>query len=317
MRCRHCYQDDFSKRSDLSFSQLKNIFKKIEKFLVENNMELILDITGGEPFLYENFLQFIEYLSSSPRIKKLSVITNGFFINEKYIDSFLKYSIELKISAEGVEKEVYEYFRGKGNFEKFKRICEMVKNVDLRKTLMFTLLDVNSNQIEKLFHFIEKYNFKSFIIERFIPWGRGEKIKNFLISGENWIKTVEILFEKCGVEKDFSLVLPYRAFMVEIKNGKYNLYGAPCIVGKDGCAVMPDGTVFPCRRFPLKIGDLKYEELQDIFNSPVLKKATDRKFIRGKCGICEIKECLGCRALAYSLTGNFLEEDPLCFLDYL
>ncbi|RKY32201.1 MAG: hypothetical protein DRP67_01310 [Candidatus Omnitrophota bacterium] len=317
LRCRHCYQDDFSKMEDLPFFELKNIFKKIEKFLKENDMKLVLDITGGEPFLYEDFLPLIEYISSSTFVKKLGVITNGFFINERYIDIFLKYSIELKISAEGVDRESYEYFRGKGNFEKFKRICEIIKESELQKTLMFTLLDINFPQIEKTFQFIEKYNFNCLVIERFIPWGMGRKIKEYLISGRNWVKTVEILFEKCGIEKDFSLILPYRAFMVKIENMKYNLYGAPCIIGKDGCAIMPDGAVYPCRRLPFKIGDLKNQELSDILKSPVLKKMTDRKFLKGKCGKCEIEDCLGCRALAYSLKGDFLEEDPLCFLDYL
>jgi radical SAM protein with 4Fe4S-binding SPASM domain len=34
---------------------------------------------------------------------------------------------------------------------------------------------------------------------------------------------------------------------------------------------------------------------------------------KGKCGICEYRQvCGGCRARAYELTGDFLQEEPYC-----
>jgi radical SAM protein with 4Fe4S-binding SPASM domain len=93
------------------------------------------------------------------------------------------------------------------------------------------------------------------------------------------------------------------------------LFGAPCIVGKDGIALMPDGTVYPCRRFPLKIGNLREEKLEDILaTSDVTKKLNNKNYLKGKCKTCIIDSCFGCRALAYSVTGDFLAEDPLCLI---
>jgi len=316
LRCLHCYQDIFTSERELSFPSLKDIFENIREFLKEEKKLLVVDITGGEPFLHDDFFSLIEFLISSEVVKKVGIITNGFFLDKEnlnFLERFKK--IEIKISAEGVDKETYELFRGKGNFEKFVETCNLLKSTNLKKTLMFTLLESNFSEVKKLFDFIENFEFDRFVVERFIPWGRGRKIQNQVISLKNWMETVKILFKKTGVEEIWSEILPYRAFMVERLKGEYNLFGAPCIIGKDGCAVMPDGSVFPCRRFPLSLGNLKETQFSEIWrNSEILKNLREKKFLKGRCKICKINDCNGCRAIAYSLTGDFFEEDPLCFL---
>lgn len=315
LRCLHCYQDIFTSERELPFSSLKEIFKNIKEFLEKEEKSLIVDITGGEPFLHKDFFQFIEFLNGLKIVKKVGIITNGFFLNRenlKFLENLRK--TEIKISAEGVDKETYEIFRGKGNFEKFTEICNLLKTAGFKKTLMFTLLENNFLQTWKLFDFIEHFRFNRFVIERFIPLGKGRKIENLVISLENWIKTVKILFKKTGIEENFLLILPYRAFMIEKFEREYNLFGAPCIIGKDGCAIMPDGTVFPCRRLPFPVGNLRENSFSEIWSSEVLKSLKEKKFLKGRCKICKINDCNGCRAIAYSLTGDFYEEDPLCFL---
>jgi radical SAM protein with 4Fe4S-binding SPASM domain len=35
--------------------------------------------------------------------------------------------------------------------------------------------------------------------------------------------------------------------------------------------------------------------------------------LEGKCGICEFKQvCLGCRARAFGMMGDYLAEEPFC-----
>jgi radical SAM protein with 4Fe4S-binding SPASM domain len=37
--------------------------------------------------------------------------------------------------------------------------------------------------------------------------------------------------------------------------------------------------------------------------------------LEGKCSPCEFKQvCMGCRARAYGMTGNYLAEEPFCFI---
>lgn len=89
--------------------------------------------------------------------------------------------------------------------------------------------------------------------------------------------------------------------------------GAPCVLGEDGLCIMPDGQVFPCRRFPLSIGNLLADSLKSVWEkSEILEKLKKKANLKGRCGSCDKKDCAGCRSLAYSLTGDFYEEDPHC-----
>ena len=76
---------------------------------------------------------------------------------------------------------------------------------------------------------------------------------------------------------------------------------------------MPEGTVFPCRRFPVSLGNLLEQPLDQIWRkSEVLEQLRKKENLKGKCGTCEVEDCRGCRSLAFALTGDYLEEDPHC-----
>jgi radical SAM protein with 4Fe4S-binding SPASM domain len=47
--------------------------------------------------------------------------------------------------------------------------------------------------------------------------------------------------------------------------------------------------------------------------SAVLAQLGKRENLNGKCEKCEFRDCHGCRRLALSLTGDYLEEDPHCW----
>ena len=82
--------------------------------------------------------------------------------------------------------------------------------------------------------------------------------------------------------------------------------------------LLPDGTVYPCRRLPVPIGNVTRDSLRELWvSSPVLESLRDKQQYRGKCGRCKRwAACRGCRAIAYAASENpkdFLAEDPQCF----
>jgi radical SAM protein with 4Fe4S-binding SPASM domain len=124
------------------------------------------------------------------------------------------------------------------------------------------------------------------------------------------IRTLSDFFSIDAAENDF---LPFQAFHVRNDEGEVELLGAPCVVGADGLCVMPDGTVYPCRRFPVPMGNLRYHSLKEIWETSALLKSLERReSLKGKCGYCDIENCRGCRSLSFSLTGDYLAEDPHC-----
>ncbi|MDD5758539.1 MAG: hypothetical protein PHI06_05610 [Desulfobulbaceae bacterium] len=45
----------------------------------------------------------------------------------------------------------------------------------------------------------------------------------------------------------------------------------------------------------------------------MFKDLRDFKAYKGRCGACEYVEvCGGCRARAYAITGDYMDEEPFC-----
>jgi len=65
------------------------------------------------------------------------------------------------------------------------------------------------------------------------------------------------------------------------------LYGAVCTSGRDGCAVLCDGTVYPCRRLPVPLGN-------------ILDDAPETMFPVDAPGYGPVDDPFGCRAMAHS-----------------
>ncbi|HOJ31555.1 MAG TPA: radical SAM protein [bacterium] len=315
LRCKHCYHDSYRVSDDLRFPQIQVLFDGLVKFLKKNKYHLTVDITGGEPFFHPDFWQIIQMLENCNHVMQCGIITNGTVLTEKILNQLAGFSKikVVKISCEGSDKQSFEKIRP-FPYEKFLKILELVSMFKFEKLLMFTLLETNSDQISGLFNLVTRFNLDGFIMERFFPMGAGKKLNNFFVTNETWQSTVKQLLTSCGMPDDLMLVAEYRGFKVLRKKNRWELFGAPCIVGKYGCAIMHDGNVFPCRRFVLSIGNALIEPFEKIWmKNPC--RTMRRKNLKGNCGVCSIKKCYGCRALAHCIYGDCFAEDPLCFLN--
>jgi len=87
-----------------------------------------------------------------------------------------------------------------------------------------------------------------------------------------------------------------------------------CLAGTAVCFISHQGEVYPCGYLPALAGDLKKQAFADIWeNSLVFSQLRDTGNLRGKCGCCEFRDvCMGCRARAFAVTGNYLDEEPFC-----
>jgi radical SAM protein with 4Fe4S-binding SPASM domain len=87
-----------------------------------------------------------------------------------------------------------------------------------------------------------------------------------------------------------------------------------CLAGTGVCFVSHEGKVFPCGYLPVTAGDVRTRDFAAVWRgSPVFAVLRDPELLEGKCGICDHRDvCGGCRARAYSETGDFLAEEPWC-----
>jgi radical SAM protein with 4Fe4S-binding SPASM domain len=314
LRCRHCYQDGYSPVKELSPKNLQTILNNLEEFLNKKGRKLSVDLTGGEPLLFPSLWTLLDLIEPLSWVESVGIITNGILLTPKTIARLSSYSKvkTLKLSCEGTSRQSYEENRGK-NFLSFLKGIESCRGFQGEKFFLFTLYQENRNELSSLFSFTEKSGFNGFIVERFFPMGQGSFRGVHLLSQEEWRETGAFLMESANIPTDLSLIASYRGFLLRKTRG-WNIFGAPCIIAKDGCAIMPEGNVFPCRRFPYSLGSLLSTSMQTIWYHDLLRALRRRKNLQGFCHNCPVKECKGCRALAFCLTSNPFAEDPLCFL---
>lgn len=315
LRCKHCYQDDFSREKDLDWTGLKMIADHLTATLKGWGRPACIHLTGGEPLLKQEFLPLLNRLDRNPAVEELGIITNGLFLDEEAVQKLSVFSKlkKMKISLDGADQETNDSIRGKGTFEKVMRNLPLIQAGNSFEIIfMFTLMKKNFRDLPSYAGLCQEMGTDGFIIERFIPWGRGRERKDEVLGKSEWEEFIEILSDLFSIQEKASL-LPYQAFQVRFHGGEPELLGAPCVIGIDGLCAMPNGDIYPCRRFPVPIGNLLETSMGQIWNeSELLKKLRRKESLKGKCRSCEIKDCRGCRSLALSLTGDFLGDDPHC-----
>jgi len=257
-------------------------------------------------FYSPHLIPLLEEIEKIQVIKDVNIITNGVnFKDENHLKKFkrLKY---LKVSLEGATEKTNDLIRGEGVF---KRVISNLENISYPFLLMFTLAKYNYKELDLMYRLAEKVGAKGFILERFIPLGEGNKIKEMVLSYKEWYDVVErISFWSDGEVED---LLPYKAFYVDFE--KNTIWGALCNLG-ESCAIMPNGDIYPCRRLPLILGNALYDDFSIIYEKIVkFRDNFSRNKLKGKCRLCSEADCIGCRALTYSFFDDIYAEDFQCW----
>lgn len=114
LRCPLCHiVTDNKPRGFLHLDDFKKLIDEVGDYL------LFLQFWGwGEPFLNKDFISMIRY--AKDKGIKIITSTNGhFFENDKNLDNLIDSGLDVLIFAlDGVDKETYEKYRQKGDFEK-------------------------------------------------------------------------------------------------------------------------------------------------------------------------------------------------------
>ncbi len=317
LRCKHCYQDDFSKKSDVDWEDLKTISDHLLRTLEEWDKSACIHLTGGEPLLKPELFVLLEDLDRQSTVEELGIITNGLLIDHEMVRRLSRFSKlkKIKISLDGGTAETNDSIRQKGAFEKvMQSLPRLMEAGKFEILFMITVMKSNFRSLPSLLRLCQDGGVNGLIVERFIPLGRGKGIVSQVLDKEEWKEMVGMLMDFFSADEEEDPFLPYQAFQVSFNEEESELSGAPCVIGSDGVCVMPEGTVFPCRRFPVSLGNLANESLRQIWEkSELLERLRKKENLKGKCGSCDLKDCRGCRSLAFALTGNELEEDPHCW----
>lgn len=313
--CRHCYQNGHP-MNDLPLAKLELVLDHMVEALVKWDRQGSLSFTGGEPFVRQaELFSLMDRVDRIPAFAYYDILTNGSFISGD-VASALKNQRKLRrvqVSLEGSAPAINDAIRGDGSYQETLDAIREMKRCDLTVSVMTTISRLNYQDIPALIKVLNDEGVDTFAMERLIPEGRGQSLSNQLLTPEELRKLYEHVY-KIASQNNGTRILMYRP-LFNLAAPDDSDVGALCSVGNNALTIMPDGTVYPCRRLPIPIGNILTDGLFFIwYDSEVLWNIRNPENIKGKCYGCDyLANCRGCRAMAYFCSGDYMAEDPQCW----
>lgn len=311
-RCLHCYQDNYNE-PDMPLDKVEEVLKEFVDLLLKWKIprnRSYLTITGGEPFLYDNFYSFLGRVYKYSSYYQWAILSNGSLVNREAIKILKLFKISsYQISIEGLEKN-NDKIRGSGNFKKaFEAINTLIKEgIDCIVSL--TITKENVHDVIPLANLLAKLGVRVFWVRRLVPLGQGIRLI------ETLLEPLELLEIYKKIEKTNQKFLK-KGFITMIPPGCDNAFLWENTTARECCAVMrgeaftllPSGDVLPCRRLPIKIGNIYENSFWEIYYSEKMKEIRDLRNAPEFCiRNCEkFIKCLGgakCVTYAYSRRMN-------------
>jgi len=313
--CRHCYQNGHP-MADLPLADLELVLRRMDEALVKWDRQGSLSFTGGEPFVRRSELfALMDRVDQMHSFAFYDILTNGSLISDDVVHA-LKNQGKLRrvqVSLEGSKPAINDTIRGDGSYEETLDAIRKMKKHGLTVSVMTTVSRINYQDIPALIEVLDNEGVDTFAMERLIPEGRGELLRGQLLSPEELRELYESVYAM-SLQKKGIRILTYRPLFTLVAPDDSNV-GALCSVGNNALTIMPDGTVYPCRRLPIPIGNILTDGLFSIwYDSEVLWKIRNPENLKGRCYECEyLANCRGCRAMAYFCSGDYMAEDPQCW----
>jgi len=315
LRCRHCYQEGYEQPLlDAAAPALSYIAESIVSTMDKWRMKARVALTGGEPLLSPSFWPLLDYFEKSDHVSTLTVLSNGTLITEDVADrlSERRKLREVQVSLDGASPEAHDHIRGVGAFAAALRGIHSLKKSKIPVAVMFTLMRHNIGEVEQLLELVESEDVDYLTIERVVPCAGNSFSRDDILSAEEVRSTFELVSRWSLSGERHVHVRRRRPLWAMVGDD----CGGFCPVGLSALAVLEDGTILPCRRLEIPIGNVLEDKgfYKAWYTSKVLWEIRQKANLKGKChGCSNLGRCGGCRAIAYNLSGNYLEEDPQCW----
>ena len=295
-KCIHCYAHYPSVDTSSDYLSMFQYKEFLDSLLDLGALHLAF--TGGDPFMNKNFIELFKY----SRLKGFvsDIFTNGLWLSDH--PNQLQEIIELRprafyISLYGASPNVHDSITCipgsfdktisvvktihaaeipvvfnvmllKENYDDFKNIIALAKNLDVEYRVGMSLIYRNDGSDSPMAHFINDK----------------EKIKNVLRTIRTKVYSADRPVDDAPSNSDFM-----------------------CEAGVTSICLSPDGTVYPCVSLKTPLGNIVQSTLEDIWNgSSRLNLINSLKWKTTKeCNSCQYKsDCPHCAGMSQAESGD-------------
>ncbi len=260
--------------------------------------------TFGEPLMDKHMKERIEYLKRYPKIHKIEVLTNGFFLNDKMVPLLVEHGVGVDISLDELDKQTFEDVKKmsfdvvRDNIVNFLEINSKASRPVPVNIRIKTLKTVEETLAQELFKIIASHDCSVVL----------NSIDDNIIS--NWAGKLD----KEAFIKEYEISSPDKTRYTHKRFNQTNV--APCTQLWKWMVVYWDGKVVLCCADMFSrsiVGDLKLNSITEIWNGPDLKKLRGQMVNRKRfevpiCQDCDIHLSWHNLNEYYDSNGKFLPE---------
>ncbi|MHB8808792.1 MAG: thio(seleno)oxazole modification radical SAM maturase SbtM [Desulfobulbaceae bacterium] len=310
LHCRHCY--DRSQRQEFDLAQGIRVLDELYDFSRSRNVFTQVTFTGGNPMLHPHFLEL--YREAASRGFLTAVLGNP--MPRHRIEEMVAVQRPefYQVSLEGL-KDHNDYIRGPGHFDRVLAFLELLRELKVYSMVMLTLTRANMAQVLPLAEELRE-RVDLFTFNRLAMVGEGAGLAS--ASPEIF----QGFLEEYLAAKESNPCLGLKDSMINIlrlRDGQPFFGGCAgygCGAAFNFLALLPDGEVHACRKFPSPIGNLSTSSLAEIYENEAARRYRSGSAACRECPIRPV--CGGCLAVTHGFGRDiFAERDPYCFIERL
>ena len=305
LSCRHCY--DRSARPETPLARAVEVIDDFRAFCRQRNVRGQISRSGGNPLLYPHFLDV--YRRAADEGFDLAILGNPAPPERIAEIMAIARPVYFQVSLEGLP-EHNDAIRGPGHFERVMAFLDVLRDFGVQGQVMLTLTRDNMGQVLPLAELLEGRVW-GLSFNRLSPVERDTALAlpdpaGFPIFLDDYCRAADRLS-----------VLSFKDNML---NAQLARTGRPTFGGCTGfgcgaafnfMALLPDGEVHACRKFPSRIGDISRSGLGDIYDGPEAARYRRRSEACRDCSIAAV--CGGCLAVTSGLGLDIgRDRDPFC-----
>lgn len=283
--------------------------------------------TGGEPLVRGDLFELLAYSQALGFTNTMA--TNATLIDDAVARDLRRYGLAIAaVSLDGLDSATHDYVRGqRGAFDAAVRGMRALRRAGIVLHINITAMEHNLEQLEPLMALVDELDTGILLMYQLVPVGRGRRISQAaldLTANERLIRFMARAQRNVRAIMEPVAGPQYWPFLLQ----RAGIRGGPrlrlaetvfhgCSAGRGFVYIKPNGRVWPCPFVEVNCGSVREAPFQEIWNAaPVFQDLRHREErLQGRCGECEYRTlCGGCRGRAWAMTGNYMAEDPSCFI---
>jgi radical SAM protein with 4Fe4S-binding SPASM domain len=264
----------------------------------------------------QDFLDLLGVFSANRAQFSFAILTNGSFIDAAMARRLRKLGPRfVQVSVEGTQA-THDRIRGRGNFDQTVTALSHLVQARIHTLISFTANRLNFREFPDVARLGRRLRVSRVWADRLILWGTGAELRDQILTPEETREFFELMQQARvkAARRWFGRteVAMHRALQFLVAGGRpYH-----CTAGDTLITVQPNGDLYPCRRMPIRVGNLMGTPLAELYYESALFRAL-RNRDRTPTGCQECAHARLCRGglkcPSYAATGDPFTADPGCW----